>query len=402
MDKLLANEGGQPFYLEDISFMQNSTQDILKGIARGLGVNTDNYILYGCNVTIASAKEGVHAVTWNDGYIVIAGEAYPVLSGSLNMDEGADIYWVVKSALSGKRTYENGSEQNVYQCNTVTLQTSFSAGDVYVLYKDTITLPNAVSRGLQNRYSQDSKNWDGTEDNFLRNSQSGVTNIFLPDKTEFAGKIFCIAESGSLTNNGQNYIWLRNGTWTVGNSAYFFYKGIGINSIYIYPGSYVILRAIPTYNENGDADGCIFDVVNTEDFSLYDECNIENPNTSRHLKSTLNACCQDFGQLKFSQSTIRFSALCERYVAPISNTVTLIDDSEFIRSMDDLYVRFSILVLADNFSITSGNSIFKSLAKPDGVSTLTLSKGKEYTFHCLKTKGNGTNSEWYVTASGTA
>ena len=46
MNKLLFKEGGQPFYLDDLDFMQSAFADTVKGIVSTYG----NVILSGCNV----------------------------------------------------------------------------------------------------------------------------------------------------------------------------------------------------------------------------------------------------------------------------------------------------------------------------------------------------------------
>ena len=45
MNKLLFKEGGQPFYLDDLEFMQESTADALKAICSGMKLGEKHILL---------------------------------------------------------------------------------------------------------------------------------------------------------------------------------------------------------------------------------------------------------------------------------------------------------------------------------------------------------------------
>ena len=45
MNKLLFKEGGQPFYLDDLEFMQESTADVLKAICSGMKLGEKHILL---------------------------------------------------------------------------------------------------------------------------------------------------------------------------------------------------------------------------------------------------------------------------------------------------------------------------------------------------------------------
>ena len=47
MNKLLFKEGGQPFYLDDLEFMQESTADVLKAICSGMKLGEKHILLSG-------------------------------------------------------------------------------------------------------------------------------------------------------------------------------------------------------------------------------------------------------------------------------------------------------------------------------------------------------------------
>ena len=118
MNKLLFKEGGQPFYLDDLDFMQSAFADTVKGIVSTYG----NVILSGCNVPPPIAIAG-HPTTysWEEGYIAINGEVYRVEEGSFQGGLNANLYWKVVSTEGQKEIYENTSENNVYQYRKVEL-----------------------------------------------------------------------------------------------------------------------------------------------------------------------------------------------------------------------------------------------------------------------------------------
>lgn len=129
MNKLLFKEGGQPFYLDDLDFMQNAFADTVKGIVSTYG----NVILSGCNVpppiTIAGRPT---TYSWEEGYIAINGEVYRVEEGSFEGGSNANLYWKVVSTEGQKEIYENTSENNVYQYRKVELTDTVTSSDIYV------------------------------------------------------------------------------------------------------------------------------------------------------------------------------------------------------------------------------------------------------------------------------
>lgn len=129
MNKLLFKEGGQPFYLDDLDFMQSAFADTIKAIVSTYG----NVILSGCNIPIPPAIAG-HPVTysWEEGYIAINGEVYRVEEGSFEGGLNANLYWKVVSTEGQKEVYENTSENNVYQYRKVELTDTVTSSDIYV------------------------------------------------------------------------------------------------------------------------------------------------------------------------------------------------------------------------------------------------------------------------------
>ena len=129
MNKLLFREGGQPFYLDDLDFMQSAFADTVKGIVSTYG----NVILSGCNVPPPISIAGRPTTyNWEEGYIAINGEVYRVEEGSFEGGMSASLYWKVVSTEGQKEIYENTSENNVYQYRKVELTDTVTSSDIYV------------------------------------------------------------------------------------------------------------------------------------------------------------------------------------------------------------------------------------------------------------------------------
>lgn len=129
MNKLLFNEGGQPFYLDDLDFMQSAFAETVKGVISTYG----NVILSGCEISPPISIAGRPTVyNWDEGYIAINGEVYRVDSGSFSGEMNAKLYWKVVSTEGQKEIYENTSENNVYQYRKVELTDTVAASDIYV------------------------------------------------------------------------------------------------------------------------------------------------------------------------------------------------------------------------------------------------------------------------------
>lgn len=129
MNKLLFREGGQPFYLDDLDFIQSAFTDTVKGIVSTYG----NVILSGCNVPPPIAIAGRPTTyRWEEGYIAINGEVYRVEEGSFEGGLNANLYWKVVSTEGQKEIYENTSENNVYQYRKVELTDTVTSSDIYV------------------------------------------------------------------------------------------------------------------------------------------------------------------------------------------------------------------------------------------------------------------------------
>lgn len=122
MNKLLFSEGGQPLYLDDLNFMQSAFADSIKGIVSPFG----DVVLSGCSIESDENK-----TSWTEGYIVISGEIYKVDSGSINNPIPTDLYWKVVRTNEQLETFENKSENHIYQIGKAVLVESVSKQDIY-------------------------------------------------------------------------------------------------------------------------------------------------------------------------------------------------------------------------------------------------------------------------------
>ena len=129
MNKLLFKEGGQPFYLDDLDFMQSAFAESVKGVISAYG----NVILSGCNIPPPISIAGhPTSYSWEEGYIAINGEVYKVEAGNFKGELNATLYWKVVSTEGQKEIYENTSENNVYQYRKVELTDTVTSSDIYV------------------------------------------------------------------------------------------------------------------------------------------------------------------------------------------------------------------------------------------------------------------------------
>lgn len=143
MNKYLIYEGGQPVYLNDLDFIQQSTADALKAICSGFKFGLDNILLSDSVITSISGSNTEYTVTGN-GYIVMGDEVYPILSGSLTVPTDQPVYWVVVSEKYQNETLANNTEVPVYERRYVRLSGTYKEGDIYADYRDVTTFKDKL------------------------------------------------------------------------------------------------------------------------------------------------------------------------------------------------------------------------------------------------------------------
>lgn len=136
MDRLLGIEGGQPLCTDDLVYMQQSAMEAIKGLVACVGMGSSNTILSGCE-----RVEEYNSIRWNEGYIALKGEVYPVRAESLDLPNGYDeLYWVVKRERYELREFENGSQNNVYERSEVVISTESAPEDISNFVSETESL----------------------------------------------------------------------------------------------------------------------------------------------------------------------------------------------------------------------------------------------------------------------
>lgn len=127
MNKLLTYEGGQPFRLDDIDFLQDAFSSVITALVSVHG----DIILSGC--AISKVSEGnQYTVTWNAGYITIKGGVYRVEAGSITVATSDRLYWKVVKTESENVDFNDGSQKKIYQYTKVVLTTIVSDDDIYI------------------------------------------------------------------------------------------------------------------------------------------------------------------------------------------------------------------------------------------------------------------------------
>lgn len=127
MNKILTQTGGQPVFLDDIDFLQNSNMDNFKGLCQGMSQDIiGTCIIQGCEITKTS-----NGYRWNPGYIAIKGEIFKVNNGSI-VTESQLPYWQVVSTQTELRTFEDQTSKPVWVVTEVILTDTPEDGRLYV------------------------------------------------------------------------------------------------------------------------------------------------------------------------------------------------------------------------------------------------------------------------------
>lgn len=119
MNKILTNSGGQPFFLDDINFLESAICESFKGLLSGITKNSGMYL-----TDLRFIRANDETISWVDGYIVLGEEVLPVKRGVLNAKSDTPLYWDIKSLKEGSRIFEDGQEHNCYEIREAILTTA--------------------------------------------------------------------------------------------------------------------------------------------------------------------------------------------------------------------------------------------------------------------------------------
>ena len=115
MNRILTFEGGQPFTIEDLAFLQGNMLDAVKAVVKSLAGNLD-CILTGIRRTNTSIDPGA---------LYIGGEIYILTKGITG--EGDQYYLCMNPKETEERTFRDSTTHNVHLVDDAYLSASASA-----------------------------------------------------------------------------------------------------------------------------------------------------------------------------------------------------------------------------------------------------------------------------------
>lgn len=106
MNKLLLNEGGQPFTLEDLDFLQTSIERGLNALSSRL----PDGLYFDYKLQKPEANGGEEKLVWSDGFILLSGRIAFIEAGEITNPEHFSKYAVRRRELStAVRTFADSS-----------------------------------------------------------------------------------------------------------------------------------------------------------------------------------------------------------------------------------------------------------------------------------------------------
>ncbi len=153
MDKLnITNNGGHPFTMDDLDFLQSALSEGIKG-AVSPWFDGDTVILQGIVGTV-----GVTHTTYTNGYILLNNEVYPVIGGVFLNGSYVIIDVAVTYNPIGNKLYENGTTVNCYEKRIGVMKISTGSGTEIDL-ADCISFKQSLMSGQYKFVFQDEPAW---------------------------------------------------------------------------------------------------------------------------------------------------------------------------------------------------------------------------------------------------
>lgn len=153
MDKLLiTNNGGHPFTMDDLDFLQSALSEGIKG-AISPWLNSDSVILQGLDWTIGATN-----TTITNGYILVNGEIFPVIGGVFPNGSIIVIDMGITYNPIGDKLYENGVIINCYEKRIGVVKVFTGAGSE-LDFADLITFKQNLQFGKYKIVLQDEPTW---------------------------------------------------------------------------------------------------------------------------------------------------------------------------------------------------------------------------------------------------
>ena len=183
MNKLLTFEGGQPFTIEDLSFLQSSFIDAMNNIVASLAGNMS------CILT--GIKDGYTSVV--PGAVYIGGNIY-VLTKSVS-GGGSKYYLCINQKETEQRMFRDSSTRNVYLVDDAYMSDAPSAVSIDMRTANTLSEIVVNGKGL----------WESISPEF-ESTTSG--DVLVPDTTKSikpnASMLINIVKS---TASNSNQLW---------------------------------------------------------------------------------------------------------------------------------------------------------------------------------------------------
>lgn len=236
MNKLLFAEGGQPIYLDDLSFLQSS---LFEGFAPFLR-NFGNCVLQGCEVTIIDNNRA----KWNAGVVLYNGEIFTVPAGSgvtNSITQSALGLRVVRTPIE-PRTFGDGVSRPTHELGTAELTLLFQPRQEEVfmsLFDDNARFVNRM------------RSFVGGSEDILYKSFAGRTQPKTLVRYVFPPGLAIIKGTISLSGEHKNTDgWIMSYRPELGELSG---KGMVVSST-LPEGCYVALEGygVILYNKNGE------------------------------------------------------------------------------------------------------------------------------------------------------
>lgn len=141
MNKFITTDnGGLPFQLDDLRFIDDSVRNAFKGILSAYGIDpADSFIISGCAVT-----SGFGGIVWDvaAGYISLDGEVLEVDAHSITKTllPGEAHFWqvVTSNDPAGLKTFQSTIGYNTYQIRKAQVTAAVPGGGYMPMLADTI------------------------------------------------------------------------------------------------------------------------------------------------------------------------------------------------------------------------------------------------------------------------
>lgn len=127
MNKLLFHEGGQPFNLNDLDFLQGNFISSLKAIGSTLPDG-----IYGAQFKYPKSYDVLKKLSWKDALVVLKGNILPLKAGEIYYSFRKPIYAKVVKEVGTPRTYEDGSEHPTQEVYKVVITQETPQGDDFL------------------------------------------------------------------------------------------------------------------------------------------------------------------------------------------------------------------------------------------------------------------------------